>query len=293
MNRQMSKFYRGSFALPAFLFYFVFFLLPGIAGGILSFTDWHIDRLLAPVFVGLENYISIFRSAELKVALSNTVLFAVMTVVLKNVLGLLFAVLVTSRLVRFKNYYRIVLFFPYIMSFVVIGLLFSSLYHPSGILNSLLGFASNGVLKVDWLGNRSMAMVSVALMDVWQSMGFHMIIYIAGLMSIPKDCYEAARIDGAGSLQVFGRITLPLIMSTFNMNFILSVITGLKVFTQVYVLTNGGPGNATQVISTMGYKLFGEGRLGFSSAYNVLLTAIITVLCLLFLRVLQRREVEL
>lgn len=293
MKNNITRFYRTSFAFPALFIYFLFFLFPGLVGVFLSFTDWYIDRLLTPKFIGIENYINIFNSAELRIALSNTVIFAVATVVLKNVLGLFFAILVTSKLVKMKNYYRVVLFFPYIMSFVVIGLIFSSIYHPQGVLNSFLGSISGGAWKVNWLGNRTMAMISISIMDVWQSMGFHMIIYIAGLMSIPKDCYEAAEIDGANRLQTFGKITMPLIMSTFNTNLILSIITGLKVFTQVYVLTNGGPGNATQVISTAGYKLFGEGRLGISSAYNVLLTAIITVICLVFLNVLRKKEVEI
>jgi len=293
MKDLRTSYYSVGFALPALLIYFVFFLLPGIVGFGLSFTDWYIDRLFSPKFIGLENFINIFQTDELKLAVSNTFLFSIVTVVLKNVFGLLLAILVTSSFVKFKNYYRVVLYFPNIVSFVVIGLLFSSIYQPQGIINSFFGSIGLDSLKVNWLGNRNIAIFSVSLMDVWQSIGFHMVIYIAGLIAIPRDYYEAANIDGANSIQQFKSITLPLIMTTFNINFVLSIITGLKVFVQVYVLTNGGPGNSTEVISTMVFKLFGEGRLGLSSACTFLLTAIVALISISVLKILKRNEVEI
>lgn len=293
MKKNNLNIYSNTFILPAFLIYFVFFLLPAILGTGLSFTDWYIDRLFSPRFVGFQNFINIIQASELKLALKNTFVFAIITVILKNILGLFMAMIVNSSLVKCKNYYRIVFYFPNIMCMVVVGLLFSSIYQPNGLINSFLGVLGLNNLQMDWLMDTRFSMYSISLMDVWQGVGFHMVIYLAGLVMISKDYYEACKIDGGNIFQEFRYITLPLILPTFNINFILTLITGLKVFIQVYVLTNGGPGNATEVISTTGYKLFGEGRLGLSSAYITLLTAIISIFCIIYLNISREKEVEL
>jgi ABC-type sugar transport systems, permease components len=292
MHYNKTRFYSNSFVLPALLIYFIFFLLPAIVGLLFSFTDWYVGRMLTPKFVGLENFIAIFSMNDMRRAINNTVIFSILTVVFKNVLGLLLAVIINSSLIRLKNYYRLTMYIPNIMSFVVIGVLFSSILLPQGILNSFLGFIGINTNEIDWLMNIKVSMLAISAVDIWKCTGFHLTIYLAGIMSISKDYFEASTIDGASAIQEFRNITLPLIMPTFNVNFILSLIGGLKVFDQVYVLTNGGPGNATAVISTMSFKLFGEGRWGLSSAYNLILTVAITTISLLFLNTLRKREVE-
>ncbi len=285
-----DRLYSPIFAAPAFVIFFVFFVVPVITGFGYSFTNWN-QYLTEIEFVGLDNFRQIFQDKVSTLALKNTLIFATVTTVGKNVLGLCLALLLNSKL-KGKSFWRAVYFSPAILSTIVVGLIFSAVLHPSGLLNDVLNFFGLNALNRSWLTDKNIVMFTVSAVEIWMYAGFHMAIYLAGLQSIPHELIEAARIDGISPWQQFRYIIFPLIIPSFNINLVMALIGGFKVFDMVYVLTNGGPGFASQVVSTVVYKAFGEGRWGYGTALNLVLFAIISLIVLTVLNYLRRNEVE-
>jgi len=289
--RGVGRFYSPLFVTPAFALYVLFFLVPVVIGFWYAFTDWnmYLDRIS---FNGLANFRRMFTHRVTSLAVRNTLIFSVVTTIGKNVFGLALA-LALNQALRSRNVIRTIFFAPSVLSYIVIGLLFSSILHPAGLLNAGLAAVGLGGLARSWLAERTIVMYSVSAVEIWQWAGFHMAIYLAGLQSIPRELGEACRIDGAGPWQRLWRVTLPLIVPTFNVNLVLSLIGGFKVFEQIYILTNGGPGTASQVVSTQILEAFGNGEWGYGTAVNLVLFLFITLIALTVLNLLRRREVEL
>lgn len=243
MNKK--KIYPSYFIWGALIIYGVLFVIPGIIGIAYSFTDWsaYSDKIN---FVGFDNFKVIFSSNEnyMKI-LGNTLWFTIITTILKNAIGLLLAVLLTKS-IKFLNFHRGVMFMPSVLSTLIIGMIFTSILDPKiGILNVFLRGIGLDTLAKQWLTSPQFAFGSVAAVDVWRGIGYIMTIFIAGILSISSEYYEAANIDGATGLQKFRYITFPLILPTLATTTVLNVIYGLKVFDMIYVLTNGGPGKST------------------------------------------------
>jgi len=291
MSKKTSSLYSYTLTYPALLLYSIFFALPVAAGVVMAFTDWQSSQILEPSFNGLDNFKAIFNDERFIKSLTNTLLFASVTMILKVVFGLPLALALVKPL-KTRGFLRTVFFFPAVLSAVVIGIMFSSLFQMDSVVDQFLQFF--GIhMEVNWLGQGDTAMAVVMLTDVWQWTGLTMIIFLAGLQSIPDDYYEAARIDGANAYHQFRHITLPLLISSFTIALTLSLIGGLKVFANVYVLTNGGPGFSTQVLSTYIYQAFGSGLLGLSSAMGLVLTVLVTILTLVLNGYLRRKELEM
>lgn len=160
------------------------------------------------------------------------------------------------------------------------------------MLNSLLSQFGFGNVDISWIADKKYVMYSISAVEIWQWSGFHMAIYLAGLQSVPYSLIESAQLDGANAFQQFSRITFPLIMPSFNVSLIIALISGFKVFDLIFILTDGGPGYASEVINTQIYKTFGEGRWGYATAMNLLLFIFITIISLILLRFLKKKEVE-
>ena len=278
------------FIAPGLIIFFIFFILPVVFGFGFSFTDWN-QYLTEINFIGLKNFQEIFEDRVSMLALKNTLIFASVTTVGKNVLGLGLALILNTKL-RGRTVWRAIYFCPAILSTIVVGLVFSAVLHPTGLLNDALTFVGLESLTRSWLTDKDIVMFTISAVEIWMYAGFHMAIYLAGLQSIPYDLLEAARIDGASPWQQFRYIIFPLIIPSFNINLIMSLIGGFKVFDMVYVLTNGGPGFASQVVSTMVYEAFGEGRWGYGTALNLVLFVIISFISLVVLNFFRKREVE-
>lgn len=285
-----ERLYSPLFALPAFSIFFVFFMVPVILGFGYSFTNWN-QYLTEIEYVGLDNFRQIFTDKVSKLALKNTLIFATVTTIGKNIIGLGLALILNTRL-KGKTIWRAVYFSPAILSTIIVGLVFSAILHPTGLLNDTLSSLGLDFLTHKWLTDKNIVMYTVSAVEVWMYAGFHMAIYLAGLQSIPHVLIEAAKIDGISSWQQLRYITFPLIIPSFNINLIMSLIGGFKVFDIIYVLTNGGPGFSSQVVSTMVYRAFGEGRWGYGTALNMILFAIISIIALTVLNLLRKREVE-
>lgn len=277
--------YPGWFFLPAAIIYGLLFLLPTVASLYFSLTRW---TLFNSTFIGLDNFAQFLREPFLIKGLINTVIYALVTSGLKVVLGLLLAVLLTSQIAA-RGYLRSVVFFPVLVSTVGVGITFTVLMHPTnGMINE--GLALLGIKGPGWLTNPSLALYSVALVDVWKGVGLATVIYIAGIVAIPKDYYEAARIDGATKLQNFFYVTLPLCRPATVTVIILSFIGGLRTFDLIWAMTRGGPGFASDTVASVIYKQYQAGFYGLSTAGNVVLFALIAILVVPLTMLLNRRE---
>ena len=290
-RRRALRLYNPLLVAPGFLLYVVFFLVPVVIGFYFAFTNWNM-YLPAVDWNGLANFRRMFADRISALAIRNTFVFSVVTTVGKNLVGLGLA-LALNQALRTRNVLRALFFAPSVLSYIVIGLLFSSILHPDGLLNAFLRTVGLSSLTRSWLATRSLVMFTISAVEIWQWSGFHMAIYLAGLQSIPREYGEAVLIDGAGPVRKFFSLTMPLIIATFNVNLVLSLIGGFKVFELVFILTNGGPGTASEVINTQIYRAFGNGEWGYGTAMNLVLFLFITLIALTVLNLLRRREVEL
>lgn len=291
--RKGNRLYGYHWAMPALVVYGVLFILPLGIGLYYSMTNWTMGRS-GIQFIGFENFRHAFTDPELVHALANTFVYTIAVVVFKNLFGFALAVLLSNPLsgrMRLNGVFRTILFLPAVISTIVLGVVFTRVLHPDGLLNELLRSLRLGFLAQSWLVNRHIVMLSIAGVSVWQWTGYHMTIYLAGIQSIPSEYLEAATIDGATALQRLFKVMIPLLAATININLILSLIGGLRGFSEVYVLTNGGPGFASQVLTTEVLSKFSDGRWGLGTALNTILLLLVALICIPLLQQLRRQEV--
>ncbi|MFB9275717.1 carbohydrate ABC transporter permease [Cohnella cellulosilytica] len=287
------RFYPLWFAFPALAVYFIFFIFPNLMSFVFAFTDWNSNNMKSMTFNGLHNFRFLFSDPIFGRAVLNTLTFTFVTVVFTNAFGFLMALGVNMKL-KTTNFLRTVFFAPYMLSTIVTGLVFGAIYNPQhGILNAFLRFVHLDFLTREWLVNAKTALLAVCAMEIWQGMGFAMVIILAGLQTINKEYHEAAYIDGAGYFQRLRAITIPLVAQSLIVSGLLSMVSGMKVFGQIYVLTNGGPMDRTQVIATSIFKYFGSGLFGYSSAMGLVFTVIVTAASIAILSVTRKLEVEM
>ena len=277
------------FTAPALLLFAFVVLVPSARGIYYAVTDWDgLDPNVA--VVGLRNFTKMADDPTALRAVWHTLLIAAAITVIQNGIGLLLAVGVNS-LIRTRNVLRVLLFAPAVVTPIVTAYLWRNLLAPDGAVNSLLNTIGLSSWRQDWLGDPHLALWMIVLVVVWQFAGYSMVIFLAGLQSIPREIYEAAAIDGSGPVRRFWFIIRPLLAPAITINLMLSIIGGIKLFDQIYALTGGGPGHATDTISTLIYKdAFTLGEFGYSIALAVVLTAIVAVASAGQYGVLSRNE---
>lgn len=286
-QRQKSP-YPYWFYLPAGVIFFVFFVVPTFSSFFFSLTRW---TLFEYEFIGLDNYVAFFQEPALVIGLKNTLIYAVVTCGLKVVLGLLLAVLLTSQIIA-RGFLRSVAFFPVLVSTIGVGITFTVLMHPSdGLINRSLALV--GIEGPAWLVDPTFALLSVALVDVWKGVGLATVIFIAGIVSIPREYFEASAVDGASSFRRFWHIILPLSRPAIATVIILSLIGGLRYFDLIWAMTRGGPGFTSDVMASVIYKQYQAGFYGLSTAGNVVLFVLVTAIVFPLNWYLTRREVDL
>lgn len=275
------------FILPAAIIFVGLYLVPTAASFYFSLTIW---GPFDSRFTGLSNYAEFFSDPNLKTGLVNTLIFAFLTSGLKTVLGLLLAVLLTSGIFA-QGLLRSIVFFPVLVSTVGVGIFWTQLLHPTqGAVNVTLAWL--GIDGPGWLTDPSLAIFSIALVDVWRGVGLATLIYIAGLSTISPEYYEAARIDGATRLQMFWRVTVPLVRPATTTVVTLSLIGGLRLFDLIWAMTGGGPGFSSDVLASVIYKQYQAGFWGLSTAGNVILFVMIALIVGPLIWWFNRREVE-
>lgn len=277
-----------SFILPNFLGFFAFTLIPVLAAFVLSFMEW--NSYSSPQWVGLDNFQRMLGNDTFWIALRNTFAYALGHVPLTLALALGLAMLLNRKL-KGLAFFRVVIFFPYITSLVAVAVVWNMLFNPaSGPINQMLeviGIAN----PPGWTSSSDWAMPAVIITSVWRDMGYYMILYLAGLQSIPTELYEAAEVDGANAWQRFWNVTVPSLRPTTFFVLVMLTVSSFKVFDLIVVMTDGGPGRATTVLSQLIYREgISEGRFGYSSAISLVLFLIVLSITVGQFKLQQRRE---
>lgn len=280
------------FLLPAVAAVALLIFLPVIVNVYYSLFKWTAYSKTMD-FVGLRYIKKLFTDDTIWLAVTNNVKYAVVSIIFQVGLGLIIAYLLNSFAnSRYAAVTRVIIFIPAVVSLTAIGLLWVIGYSPSiGFVNPLLEKIGLSSLTNDWLGNAKTAMWAVIMVSQWQYIGEMVMLYTVGLQSVPLEIYESAKIDGASGLQTFFRITIPLIKSTILMNTTITIIGAFMVFDEVYVMTSGGPGNATEVLATLMYKTgFRKDNMGYASAIGVLLFVITFAFSFIQMRMYNVKE---
>jgi len=287
-RKRMRSFYPAWFFIPAIALYVVFFAVPTFAGFYFSLTRW---TLFDQTFIGFDNFVRFFQDPQLVSGFIHTFEYGFVTSAAKVVLGLALALLLTSPVLG-RGYLRAVVFFPVLVSTIGIGITFKALMDPfHGIINSVLG--GLGLPTPGWLTDPALALWSVAAVDIWKGVGIATLIFIAGIVAIPQEYFEAARVDGASAWTIFRNITLPLSRPAMGTVIILSLIGGLRSFDLIWAMTGGGPGFTSDVIASVIYKQYQAGFYGLSTAGNVVLFVVVTAIMVPVSWLINRKEPEL
>ncbi len=287
-RRTIKSYYPRSFFIPAILLYFVFFLIPSAASFYFSLTRW---SLFDSRFIGLGNFVEFFQNPQLYTSFIHTLIYAFITSGAKIVIGFFLAVLLTGPVLG-RGYLRAVVFFPVLVSTIGVGIMYKSLLDPfHGMVNAVLQFFGLG--QPGWFTDPQLAIYTIAAVDIWKGVGIATLIFMAGIVAIPKEYFEAARIDGAGPWKTLRTITMPLSRGATATVIILSLIGGLRSFDIIWATTGGGPGFTSDVIASVIYKEYQAGFYGLSAAGNVVLFLVVTVIMVPLTYVLNRRQVQL
>jgi raffinose/stachyose/melibiose transport system permease protein len=276
--------------LPALLFYVVFVIYPIGRSFYYGFFDW--NGLSTPQFIGLANFKEILTDPVFFQSLKNTLYIVVASVFGQLPIGLIIAIILSKK-IKGARIFRSAFFMPMIMSTVVVGLLWSTILNSqAGILNTVMNNIGLGKFVHDWLGDPKYAMLTVCGVIIWQFIGFYMIIFLAALQNIPEEIIEAANIDGAGEVRKFFSITLPMMWDTIMAAVVLCIAGSMRSFDLVFVMTQGGPNHATELMATYMYnKTFSIYRYGYGSAVSLVI-CIISLGCIIGSRVLMSKKVE-
>lgn len=282
-----------AFVSPALALIAVFFFLPVLGGLALSFTDFDIYAIGRPDtarLVGLDNYKQVLTDPMFWKALGNTLVFVVVGGPLSVIASLGAALLVTSKLAKFPGLYRSVFFLPVVTTLVAVAIVWRYLFHTQyGLLNWMLG--GIGIMPIDWLGSPHWAMFAIIVMAVWKNFGYNMLIFVAGLQSIPDDLYEAAALDGAGPWARFVHVTVPNLAPTFLFVGVMTMLGNFQLFAEPYVMTQGGPLRATTTIVMLMYEQgFRWWRMGLAAAIAFVLFAIMMIGTAIQLRMQRGRR---
>jgi len=275
--------------LPSYLIYTLFTLIPIIWTIVMSFTNYNLNTA---EFVGLKNYQKMLTDTLFQSSVLHTLQYSILTVPIAMVLGLALAMLL-NRKIAGRPFFRTIFYMPNILSMVAISMAWLYLYDTnSGILNRIL--KEIGLSPVQWLSSSGMAMISVAIMSIWSTLGYNMVVFLSGLQSIPEHLYEAASIDGANAWTKFTKITLPMLSPTTFFIFVMACIRSFQVFGQVLILTNGGPLNST---TTIAHQIYRNGfefyEMGYASSQAVVLLIIILAITIINMKFGKGEENDL
>jgi len=275
------------FLIPAGIILMLFFFIPFFESFLLSFQSYRQD-IYNPQWIGLDNYFELFNSPVFWKTLINTFIFLIGAVPVLVVLPLIIAVAVNQKL-RGINIYRVLIYIPVIVSLVVAGIAWKWLYASSGLLNYLMSLIH--VAKIGWLTDPKIAIYSVIAVTVWKGLGYYMVVYLSALTTVPKELYEAADIDGASEIKKHLNVTVPCLMPAIALVSTISAISAMKIFVEIYIMTNGGPMNSTKTIVYYIYqRAFENLDLGYASAVGVVLLILIMILSVINIKFFENNK---
>lgn len=286
INENLYKF----MAVPAIVLFSIFFIYPLIRGIGLSLTDW--NSISTPHFIGLKNFIDFFKDDRARNDVVNTLLFALGSATLLNVVGFIYALILDQKF-KLKKLVRAVVYLPAVISPLIMGYIWYFILQPERGFLSVIGNSLHiSMLQGNWLGNRYSAIWVLIIVNVWQYAGMTMVIYLAGLQSIPVEIYEAAKIDGAGYFQNLFFITIPMMIRSIKINIITNIIGSLSVFDIIIALTDGGPGYSTESLSVYIMRMCYGSFTGYSTAVAIILFIIILIPILISLKFMKSMEYD-
>lgn len=293
MNRfQMKRNYPVYFLIPILIIFTIFYVSPALLGLLYSVTDASITTS-GIHFVGLQNYTLVFsEGSAFLISIWNQFKFAFFDAFGKTIIGILLALLL-NRKFRGNNFLRAIVYMPIMFGTIVVGIIFNYILSYQGFLNSMFNAIGLDFLAKDWLGDFDLALYSVVGVDIWVGVGWSVLLILAALQSVPKELIECAEIDGASSSRRFFKITLPFILHAINLSFLMCVISGLKAFEIIYAMTGGGPGHATEVMTTFLAKSMSSGSIGYPAAISVCQFIIVTTIALSINHFSSKREMEM
>ncbi|OCN01506.1 sugar ABC transporter permease [Clostridium sp. W14A] len=275
-------------AVPAFLLFAVFFLYPLSQGIWMSLTDW--DGISRANFIGLRNFFDFFKDSRAIADIKNTLIFALGSAPLLNLVGLGYALLMNGKF-KGKGIARVMIYLPAIISPLIMGYIWYMLLQPDrGFVFHALDLIGKSSLLGNWLGDYTACMVVLVLVNVWQYAGMTMVIYLAGLQSIPDELYESAKIDGAGFWDSFRYVTMPMLLPSIRINVVTNIIGSLAVFDIVMALTDGGPGYATETLSIYIMRMCYGSKTGYSTAVAIIMFFIILIPVMISMRLTREKE---
>lgn len=278
------------YVLPSFILIMVFSIIPIIMNIYFSFTKYNVMQ--PAQFVGLSNYLRMYKDSYIWASLKNTAVFTLVTVPVQTMFSLIFAAVIAELFhSRFGNFVKSSLFVPVIASSILVGTLWSVLLSPTGVINNLLGLF--GIPQINWLGGKFTSLMSVCITSIWKNVGYFLVIYFAGIMNIPRSLYEAAKVDGASPVQCFFYITLPGLSSVTFLVVTLGTIWSFQVFDLVYMMTGGGPGMSTvTLVLTIYNTAFKEYNMGYASAIALLMFVFVLLISSVQKLILKDRREE-
>lgn len=275
------------FLIPSLVLLGVFFFVPFFETIIYSFQDYSND-IYNPVFGTFTNYKTLYHSPVFLKSLYNTFYFLILTTPFLVVFPLFLAILINQK-IRGKTLYKLIIYLPVVVSIVVVAIAFKWLYAPNGLLNYFMEILN--IPAIDWLSSPKVAMISVALVTIFKGIGYYMMIYLASLMSVPKELYEAAEIDGANEFRKHLTVTVPHLMPTIALVSTISAISALKVFVEIYVMTRGGPLDSTKTIVYYIYeRAFENLDIGLASAACVVLLVVVMIFSIINIFCFERKK---
>lgn len=285
-----GKFQIGLLLLPGLMIFAVFTVYPIVKLFGMSFFEWDFGSISGQKFIGLSNYKEVLSDSYFQVAFANTIVYTLVTVPGQMILGFLTAFLI-NQVTRFQVGYRVLYYLPVITSWVIASLVFKYVFNTEGLLNYfLVNVVHAASQNIRWLDTRWSGLWIAMFLGIWKGIGWNMVVFLAALQTVPSDLYEAASIDGAGTLKKLFHITLPCIKGTILFALVMLTIGGFNVFTSVKMITGGEPGHKTDVVLTwMYYKAFSTGAFGYSAALSFIITIVLAVLALVQFRMMQQK----
>ena len=279
------------FVVPAFAVYTLLLVIPIFMAFYFSLNKW--NGFNAMQFLGLENYINVLRDARLGNAVKNTAVISIVVVVLVNVLGLFLAMLVNTASAK-SNIFRTIFFVPFVLSTVAISFVWKSILSYNGVLNGMLTALGQSQLVGNWLGTQGPAIVGIILVEIWRTLGYHMMLYLAALQTVPHELYEACTVDGGNRWNKFRNVTLPLIIPGMSVSFLMSIINELRMYDVVKIMTDGGPGYDTEtIVYNIVSQGFSNNMVGYSSAISVVLFLVIGAISIFIVTAMNKKGVEM
>lgn len=279
------------FILPALIVYAIFFIYPFFGSIYLSLTDWN-GVNPQKIFVGIDNYVQMINDSLMWKSLYHNIIWVIIGTLAPIIIGLILAVLLWSKNTKGRNLFRTIYFMPVVLSPVVVGIIWGWVYNPIyGMLNRALDIIGLGNLSRGWLGDPDLALFMVLIAAIWSYFGFCLVIFLAGLQSVEMELFDAAKIDGANSWQQFINVTVPQLSHVLTMIIAYTMIGGFNIFDIVFIMTEGGPANSTELIATYTYKQsFQLNSVGYGAALSMAMTFLSLVASVIFLKLREKGE---